>query len=303
MSAQSIKPQAESTVNVSQDTIPYQEYLLRVLFASFQPAVRLGLELNYPLDTIKEMMTLALWKEAKAKHNTINLISLIFGKSTRTLKTLSARYNRGRFFQQSEMNLCRQVEDLLQKRPMCIEELSRRLPHYNEFDGASLAIQMLLKTGRVEEELREGKVVYIPITRHHNLYSDDWEMRIDALSEHSAAISETLRLRFLESTPDPRTMARTFTFQAKEEDITAFQEELLDFIRKRYRELEKTALKYQESDDPSSFEENSDVATVSPQTFDQRSDPIAEEIAAAVSSFSLYLGVTPTPKVIGNPDQ
>ena len=96
----------------SQDAIPYQEYLLRVLFASFQPAVKLGLQLNYPLDTIKEMMTLALWKEAKAKHNTINLISLIFGKSTRTLKTLSARYNRGRFFQQSEMNLCRQVEDL-----------------------------------------------------------------------------------------------------------------------------------------------------------------------------------------------
>ena len=53
----------------SQDTIPYQEYLLRVLFSSFQPAVKLGLELNYPLDTIKEMMTLALWKEAKAKHS------------------------------------------------------------------------------------------------------------------------------------------------------------------------------------------------------------------------------------------
>lgn len=257
----------------SQETIPYQEYLLRVLFASFQPAVKLGLELNYPLDTIKEMMTLALWKEAKAKHNTINLISLIFGKSTRTLKTLSARYNRGRFFQQSEMNLCRQVEDLLQKRPMCIDELSRRLPHYNEFDGASLAIQMLLKTGRVSEEVKDGKIVYVPITRHHNLYSDNWEARIDALSEHTAAIAETLRLRFLESTPDPRAVARTFTFQAREEDILEFQEELLKFIRQQYRELEERALS-NDVNDPL-------------KTSDNRHD---------TQTFSVYLGVTPTPK-------
>lgn len=265
--------QKSKQVSESQDTIPYQEYLLRVLFSSFQPAVKLGLELNYPLDTIKEMMTLALWKEAKAKHNTINLISLIFGKSTRTLKTLSARYNRGRFFQQSEMNLCRQVEDLLHKRPMCLDELSRRLPHYNEFDGASLAIQMLLKTGRVTEESRDGKVVYVPITRHHNLYSDDWEMRIDALSEHTAAIAETLRLRFLESVPDSRALARTFTFQAKEEDIQKFQEELLEFIRAKYRELEEHAME---------------------DTADQLSDNPLEG-HQEVSSFSLYVGVTPTP--------
>ena len=253
----------------SQDAIPYQEYLLRVLFASFQPAVKLGLELNYPLDTIKEMMTLALWKEAKAKHNTINLISLIFGKSTRTLKTLSARYNRGRFFQQSEMNLCRQVEDLLTRRPMTLEELSRRLPHYNEFDGASLAVQMLLKTGRITEESVDGKITYTPIVRHHNLVSDDWEMRIDALSEHTAAIAETLRRRFLESTPDPLTLARTFTFQARQEDISALQAELLSFIRERYRELEERAL--QEIGD-------------------------ADEAPAHIDSFSLYVGVTPTPE-------
>lgn len=269
--------QETNQANHSQETIPYQEYLLRVLFASFQPAVKLGLELNYPLDTIKEMMTLALWKEAKAKHNTINLISLIFGKSTRTLKTLSARYNRGRFFQQSEMNLCRQVEDLLQKRPMCIDELSRRLPHYNEFDGASLAIQMLLKTGRVSEEVKDGKVVYVPITRHHNLYSDDWETRIDALSEHTAAIAETLRLRFLESTPDPRAIARTFTFQAHEDEIEQFQEELLDFIRQKYRELEKRALTTQE---------------------ENVHDHLPTSEMTKAKTFSVYVGVTPTPTEI-----
>ena len=257
----------ENKTTESQEAIPYQEYLLRVLFASFQPAVRLGLELNYPLDTIKEMMTLALWKEAKAKHNTINLISLIFGKSTRTLKTLSARYNRGRFFQQSEMNLCRQVEDLLTRRPMSLEELSRRLPHYNEFDGASLAIQMLLKTGRITEQVIEGKVTYAPIVRHHNLVSDDWEMRIDALSEHTAAIAETLKRRFLESNPDPKVLARTFTFQARDEDIEALQEELLTFIREKYRALEKRALVDDDGEDTSD-----------------------------VNSFSLYVGVTPTPE-------
>ena len=99
--------QDQQSIGVEEGAIPYPEYLMRVLFTAFAPAVKLGLELNYPLDTIKEMMTLALWKEAKAKHSTINLISLVFGKSTRTLKSLSARYNKGRFFEQSETNLCR----------------------------------------------------------------------------------------------------------------------------------------------------------------------------------------------------
>jgi hypothetical protein len=249
------------------EAIPYQEYLLRVLFASFQPAVRLGVELNFPLDTIKEMMTLALWREAKAKHSTINLISLIFGKSTRTLKTLSARYNRGSFFNDSEMNLCRQVEDLLHRRPMSLEELSRRLPHYNEFDGASLAVQMLLKGGRITEELHEGKVVYAPIVRHHNLYSDDWESRIDALSEHTAVIGETLNRRFLSPEPDDTSVARTFTFQAREEDLVQFQNEVLEFIREKYRDLEEQALASAEQDQ-----------------------------ASTTKSFSLYVGMTPTPE-------
>lgn len=260
--------EVEKQEDVIPEVIPYQEYLLRVLFASFQPAVRLGVELNFPLDTIKEMMTLALWREAKAKHSTINLISLIFGKSTRTLKTLSARYNRGSFFQDSEMNLCRQVEDLLHRRPMSLEELSRRLPHYNEFDGASLAIQMLLKSGRITEEVLDGKVVYIPIIRHHNLFSDDWEARIDALSEHTAVIGETLNRRFLSPEPDESSIARTFTFQAREEDIVQFQNDILDFIRDKYRELEEQATSSEE--DPASSNSR---------------------------SYSLYVGVTTTPEL------
>ena len=151
---------------------------------------------------------------------------------------------------------------------MTLEELSRRLPHYNEFDGAQLAIQMLLKSGRVSEEVIEGRVVYKPITRHHNLVSDDWEMRIDALSEHIGAVGETLHRRFLEAAPDPLTLARTFTFQAREEDIQALQVELLEFIRERYRELEERALAELESSEPD----------------------------AQVTQFSLYVGVTPTPQ-------
>lgn len=254
---------------VEEGAIPYPEYLMRVLFTAFAPAVKLGLELNYPLDTIKEMMTLALWKEAKAKHSTINLISLVFGKSTRTLKSLSARYNKGHFFEQSETNLCRQIEDLLQRRPMGLEELSKRLPNFQEFDGAYLAVQMLLREGRISEELQNGKVVYTPISRHHNLFSDDWELRIDALSEHLDAVAETLRRRFLESSPDERSAARTFTFQARPEDLDEFREGLLSFIREKTRELEERAELAKATEERGDFSEQ--------------------------ESFSLYLGVTPTP--------
>jgi hypothetical protein len=259
--------QNEPNQALDDGSIPYPEYLMRVLFTTFAPAVKLGLELNYPLDTIKEMMTLALWKEAKAKHSTINLISLVFGKSTRTLKSLSARYNKGHFFEQSETNLCRQIEDLLQRRPMDLEELSKRLPSFQEFDGAYLAVQMLLREGRISEIEQDGKVMYAPIPRHHNLISDDWETRIDALSEHLEAVAETLRRRFLESSPDELSAARTFTFQARPEDLDEFREELLTFIREKTRALEERAEQSRDPDEPHVEQEN----------------------------FSLYLGVTPTP--------
>lgn len=260
------------------NSIPYQEYLMRVLFSAFAPAVRLGLELNYPLDTIKEMMTLALWKEAKAKHSTINLISLVFGKSTRTLKSLSARYNKGHFFEQSETNLCRQIEDLLQRRPMSLDELSKRLPHFQEFDGAHLAVKMLLREGRISEELTpEGLKVYVPIPRHHNVYSHDWEPRIDALSEHLDAVAETLRRRFLESSPDAHSTARTFTFQANPEEIEAFKEDLLTFLRERTQALEDSARARAEAGE-----------SEEPVTSGQ--EPLEEQ-----QTFSLYLGLTPTP--------
>jgi hypothetical protein len=222
--------------------IPYPEYLLRILFASFYPAVKMAVDHNYPLDTVKDMMTLALWREAKRKHATINLISLIFGKSTRTVKALSARFNKGGYFEETETNLMRRVEDLLRQRPMSMDELADRLPHCNEFDSTRLAIQALVREGRIEAVDDGGRVRYGVVACHHDLYSaDGWEHRIDALQEHLEAVTETVRRRFLSDEPGSAA-ARTFTFRARPEDMEAFREELFDFVRARYREMEGRAI-------------------------------------------------------------
>ena len=225
------------------EPIPYPEYLLRIMFASFYPAVKMAVDFNYPLDTVKDMMTLALWQEAKRKHSTINLISLIFGKSTRTVKALSARFNKGGFFLQTETNLMRRVEDALLAGPLTMDELADRLPHCNEFDSTQLAVQALVREGRIEpiEARPGGRVRYRSVGQHHDLYSDsDWEKRVDALYEHLEAVTETIRRRFLSENPDDAA-ARTFTFRARREDIEAFRAELFDFIRHKTAELEEKA--------------------------------------------------------------
>ena len=257
--------------------IPYPEYALRILFEAFLPAARIGVEFHYPLDTIREMMTLALWQEAKKKHRTINLISLVFGKSTRTLKTLSSQYNQGRFFERTEQNLLRQVEDLLLRQPMSIGELAERLPSQSEFDSAQLAVNMLLKSGRIEKLPRTAGAVqrYQSTQRCMSTYSSvDWELRLDALREHLEAVGETVRSRFLDR-DRRRSLARTFTFRARPAEIKALQEEVLDFIRIRVQELEAEALK-QEGDH----------------------GPKEREFAALsdFEIFSLYLGLAPQRK-------
>ncbi|MCB9547590.1 MAG: hypothetical protein H6706_17320 [Myxococcales bacterium] len=223
--------------------IPYPEYVLRILFASFYPAVKMAVDFNYPLDTVKDMMTLALWREAKRKHSTINLISLIFGKSTRTVKALSARFNKGGFFAETETNLMRRVEDLLRQRPMTMDELAERLPHCNEFDSTRLAVRALLREGRIEVVASRppAKPRYQVTASHQDLCSEvDWEARVDALYEHLEAVSETVRRRFLSDEPETAA-ARTFSFRATPEDMAAFRDELFAFVRKRYQELEAQA--------------------------------------------------------------
>ncbi len=224
------------------EEIPYPEYVLRILFASFYPAVKMAVEFNYPLDTVKDMMTLALWREAKQKHSTINLISLIFGKSTRTVKALSARFNKGGFFADTETNLMRRVEDLLRNQPMTFEELAAHLPHSNEFDSTQLAVEALLKQDRIsvenDERLRRP-AQYKVVEKHHDLvHHDDWEARIDGLYEHLESVTETIRTRFLSDRPQDAS-ARTFTFRARPEDLEEFRDELWLFLRTRMNELEE----------------------------------------------------------------
>ena len=228
--------------------IPYPEYVLRILFTTFYPAVKMAVDHNYPLDTVKDMMTLALWREAKRKHSTINLISLIFGKSTRTVKALSARFNKGGYFEETETNLMRRVEDLLRQRPMTMDELADRLPHCNEFDSTRLAVKALLREGRIQEiPARPGaRSTYRCVDVHHDLVvDDDWDARIDALTEHLEAVTETIRRRFLDDQPDSAG-ARTFSFLARPEEMEKFRDDLFDFVRARYSEMESNA---QDADD------------------------------------------------------
>ena len=263
-----LHPSSPPPAEVSR-AIPYPEYALRILFEAFLPAARIGVDFHCPLDTVRELMTLALWQEAKKRHRTINLISLALGKSTRTLKTLSSQYNQGRFFNRSEQNLLRQVEDLLLRSSMSVAELAERLPSQSEFDSAQLAIDALLKAERIEKlpRTRGESQRYRALPRCMSTYSaEDWESRLDALREHLEAVSETVWSRFL-GQGKKRSIARTFAFRGRSEDIQVFQEELLDFIRQRVDEIEARAAEHKEK----SNLEKTDV-------------------------FSLYLGVAPQRK-------
>lgn len=224
-------------------SIPYPEYALRVLFTLFTPAVKAAVDSNYPLDTVRDMMTLALWRETRRKHSTINLISLIFGKSTRTVKALSARFNKGGYFETSETNLMRRIEDLLRQGPKTLDELAERVPQTSEFDSTRLAVSAMVAQGRIEAQPRTvgAAVRYRVVSRHHNLYTEqDWEARVDALQEHLEIIAETVRQRMLSDEPGTAA-ARTFSFRARPEDVEQFRENVFQFVRDEYQKLEANA--------------------------------------------------------------
>lgn len=223
--------------------IPYPEYTLRVILACLGPPARLAVHANAPLDLVRDMLTLAMWREAKARYETNNMISLIFGKSLRTVKYLSARFSKGDIFEETEISQMRRVEDLLRKRPMSLMELARHLPQSGEVDTAALAVKALIRDKRVEPTPAEkGQPTrYQVVDRHLNLVTEgDWEARLDALTEHLEAVTETVRRRFLSAHPEAAA-ARTFSFRARPEDMADFRAAMFDFIRTHYAELEARA--------------------------------------------------------------
>lgn len=224
-------------------SIPYPEYTLRVIYACLGPPARLAVNMNSPLDLIRDLLTLAMWQEAKSKYVTNNMISLIFGKSLRTVKYLSARFSKDDMFTETEISQMRRVEDLLRQRPMSLMELSRHLPHCGEVDTARLAVKALQRDKRVEMVPGEKgqPALYRVVDRHLDLFTEgDWEARLDALTEHLEAVTETVRRRFLSETPQTAA-ARTFAFKARPEDVEAFREALFEFIRSGYMDLEARA--------------------------------------------------------------
>ncbi|MFN3197266.1 MAG: hypothetical protein ACE366_02440 [Bradymonadia bacterium] len=223
--------------------IPYPEYTLRVILACLEPPARLAVHAHSPLDLIRDMLTLAMWREAKNRYVTNNMISLIFGKSLRTVKYLSARFNKDDIFDETEISQMRRVEDLLRQRPMSLMELARNMPHSGEVDTAGLAVKALLRNKRIEAlPAEKGQPTrYQVVDRHLNLFTEgDWEARLDALTEHLEAVTETVRRRFLSAHPETAA-ARTFAFKARPEDVEAFRTALFDFIREGYMDLESKA--------------------------------------------------------------
>ena len=124
-----------------------------------------------------------------------------------------------------------------------MDELADRLPHCNEFDSTRLAVRALLREERIEE-VPAGpgqRLRYRCVERHQDLVvDDDWEVRIDALYEHMEAVTETIRRRFLADEADSAG-GRTFSFRARPDDMEAFRDELFEFVRTRYSEMEARA--------------------------------------------------------------
>ena len=130
----------------------------KLLFTAMIPAVRAALDMGASLDDTRATMTYALWHEADRRYGHLKTVAVALGRTSRSVRSLAARFASKDAYERRGENLVRRVEALLTKQPLTIDELRTRMPQYYAFDSADVALTALRQAGRIQEiPCRDGR--------------------------------------------------------------------------------------------------------------------------------------------------
>jgi hypothetical protein len=211
---------------------PSEDPGLRLLFAAMMPAVRLAVAGGVPLDAARDMLVGALMAESEQRRSGLPELAAVLGRSTRQIRTLLRTGARG--FEPRGENLVDRAERMLAE-PMSLAELTRRMPRYYAFDAAALAVNALVREGRVSvTQPRIGPAVYEAVGQPRPLKAPvDRLKRRGRFARHLRAVAGVF------SGPD-RTF-ETAQVRFRPEDAQRMHDAVVAFVESQVAALEAQA--------------------------------------------------------------
>lgn len=212
---------------------------LRVIAVALEPALALARIVALPLDELQELVATGYFREAKARGISLRAMARRFGKSLRTIATLSRRAaDKGPLLGESRRLGWRRriVARIADGGPASVEELRRELPDA-EHDEVAEEIEQLVAEGI----LRRDAGQYAVSAALWSSVGGDVEQRIDSLRHFVSAITQVVYRRFFVADPQAEAFARVLSFAAEREELTRIRESTYEALRDRVVESDANA--------------------------------------------------------------
>src|SRR5262249_49683299 len=152
---------------------------LRVIAVMLEPALRLAHFMAIPIDDLQELVADGYFREARFRGLSLRGIARRFGKSLRTVASLSRRATaHGLPMRESlRMKWRRQVVAYVAAKPNVSAQQIGRAVRTAEPEMLSWELQQLVEAGLL---LKKGRVFRVDV-KHMNTVAKDFDARLDSL--------------------------------------------------------------------------------------------------------------------------
>ncbi len=205
----------------------FYEYKQRVIYSLFRAAVRIGVRLRVPLDSMLNLFRMAYFHEAREGEGyELAEIADLFGKSLRTVSSLHRSYRADFFRPEREIQLRRAVAEALRHSPSTRDQLVAR---FTGRDSAEI-------DAAIDDLLREERLVAVGEALHrnpsdHNYFDEtDIGRRIDGLNRQMDILSQTVWSRLV-AEGNGAGFARSYVFSATDRGFEVLVQGVLEKLR------------------------------------------------------------------------
>lgn len=197
-----------------------EELRTRVIFSLLSPAARMAIQSMFSLKNMKQLIELALYREARRQRLKMKEIGHHLAISMSKVGLLSKQLKAHFAQPESEHGLPRKILALLWAGPMSRQKITQALEEHEDAE-VDAALTALLKDKRITEDPGPTITRYKLGAPQHRLVQEPWMAKIDALDDLMGVVVRTVEGRFFRG--DPRAFARTLQFRVRPEDIPRLQ--------------------------------------------------------------------------------
>lgn len=207
--------------------ISAQSVRIAVLSAMFEPPLTLARLMGLSLDDVHELVTHGYFDQFRRQGLSLRQMSSRFGRSLRTLATLSkSSTERHDLLSGSQrLEIQRQVARALTKK-QSRASLRRRLRRLDD-ESFDQALGELEAMGLIEQTAGG----YVSRERRHSMVREDLDARIESLRHLLSAITAVVHRRFFEGEGQALAFARVLSFNTSSEAAKAAVQERYDGLR------------------------------------------------------------------------